>query len=269
MAAAAKTILITGTSSGIGLAAAQLFHSKGWNVVATMRNPAKAPAELKQLAPQERILVTRLDVSDFESIEPAVKEGISKFGKIDVLVNNAGYGQNGLFEAISREKARAQFEVNVFGVMDVTRVILPHFRANKSGGIVNISSGTGSWALPISTMYSASKYALEGFTESLSYECASQNIFRYAAEMPPSTAELGLHDYDEFLKKTSESFKKMIGAAATTSQDVASTIYGAVTDGTDRLRYWIGDDARGFVKAKYGSKNDEEYMTYMRSFFKD
>jgi short-subunit dehydrogenase len=169
--------------------------------------------------------------------------------------------------------------------MDVIRVILPHFRANKSGGIINISSGTGSWALPTSTMYSASKYALEGFTESLSYECASQNVFvktviphggitgnnfvqRYAAELPPSTAELGLQDYDEFVRKTTESFKKMIGGAATPSDDVARTIYEAATDGTDKLRYWIGQDARGFMKAKYGSKDDGEYMNYMRSFFR-
>ena len=169
--------------------------------------------------------------------------------------------------------------------MDVTRAILPHFRANQNGGIVNISTGTAFWSLPTSTPYSASKFALEGFTESLSYEAASQGVFvksviphggitgnnfvqRYASEMPESTSNLGLQDYDEFLKKTTASFQKMIGGAATSSDEVSATVYEAVTDGTDRLRYFIGNDARGFLKARYNSKNDEEYMTYMRSFFK-
>ena len=169
--------------------------------------------------------------------------------------------------------------------MDVTRAILPHFRANQNGGIVNISTGTAFCSLPTSTPSSASKFALEGFTESLSYEAASQGVFvksviphggitgnnfvqRYASEMPESTSNLGLQDYDEFLKKTTASFQKMIGGAATSSDEVAATVYEAVTDGTDKLRYFIGNDARGFLKARYNSKNDEEYMTYMRSFFK-
>ena len=98
MASAAKTILVTGTSSGIGLATVKLFHSKGWNVIATMRNPAKAPADLKELDPQDRVLVTKLDVTDWDTIEPAIQEGIAKFGKIDVLVNNAGVGMPSISE---------------------------------------------------------------------------------------------------------------------------------------------------------------------------
>ena len=101
---------------------------------------------------------------------------IARFGRIDALINNAGFGRYGLFEAIPREKIQEQFDVNVFGVMDVTRAILPHFRKNKGGMIVNVSSGAGIFTLPMISLYCATKYALEGFSESLAYELASQNI---------------------------------------------------------------------------------------------
>lgn len=176
--------------------------------------------------------------------------------------------------------------------MDVTRLILPHFRASKSGtpvhGIVNVSSGAGFWGLPISTMYTSSKFALEGFTESLSYELLSQNIFvksviphggvsatsflnRTWSEMPQGE----LKDYDEFMANTTESYKKMIGGVSISSEDVAKKVLEAVQDGyaegnvakKERLRYWIGNDARGFVKTRYSSKDDEEYMNFMRGYF--
>src|SRR6266478_25943 len=167
-----KTILITGTSSGLGKTAAKHFASCGWNVVATMR----APEQEKELAGLSDVLVTRLDVEDRESIQLAIEAGIARFGKIDALINNAGFGLFGVFESISREKVQEQFDINVFGVMDVTRAILPHFRKNKDGLIINVSSGAGVFTLPMLSLYCASKFALEGFSESLSYELASQNI---------------------------------------------------------------------------------------------
>lgn len=132
-----KTIFITGASSGIGLASVLLFHSRGWNVVATMRNPTNAPSVLTSLstshesppspssASDSRILITRLDVTDYDSIEPALKAGVDRFGKIDVLLNNAGYGQQGLFEAISREKVKEQYDVNIFGTSGRMHPSLP------------------------------------------------------------------------------------------------------------------------------------------------
>src|SRR2546422_4940572 len=162
---AKKTVLITGTSSGFGKAAARLFAKKDWNVVATMRRPE---AE-KELVGLDDILVTRLDVQDHSSIAEAIEAGIARFRRIEVVINNAGFGLFGLFEATPLEKVREQFEVNVFGVMDVTRSILPHFRKNKGGLILNVSSGAGVFALPMISLYCASKFALEGFSESLSY----------------------------------------------------------------------------------------------------
>lgn len=165
--------------------------------------------------------------------------------------------------------------------MDVTRALLPHFRAQGGGGIIMVSSGAGFWSLPLSTMYSASKFALEGFTEALSYECGSQNIFvksvvphggvmqtdfmRRAMTRIPQAEQLS--DYAQFQTKIWASFSKMGAAMSITSADVAKTVLEATTDGTDRLRYWTGNDTRGFVKARYESKDDEEYMRYMRSFF--
>src|SRR5258708_19735592 len=132
-----KTALITGCSSGFGRAAALYFAERGWNVAATMR----APDQEKDLAAKNGVLVTRLDVQDPESIERGVRAALDRFGRIDALVNNAGFGLFGIFEATSREKIAAQFAVNVFGVMDVTRAVLPHFRAAGGGVILNVGSG--------------------------------------------------------------------------------------------------------------------------------
>ncbi|MEI9863930.1 MAG: SDR family NAD(P)-dependent oxidoreductase [Limisphaerales bacterium] len=134
-----KTVIITGTSSGIGNTTAKHFATKGWNVVATMRNPDDA----KDLTDFRDVLVTRLDVQVRTSIDRAIELGIAHFGRIDAVVNNAGYGLFGLFESTPREQILEQFGVNVFGVMDVTRAILPHFRKNKSGLVINVSSGAG------------------------------------------------------------------------------------------------------------------------------
>lgn len=150
-----KTVLITGTSSGIGKAAAKLFARNGWNVVATMRNPATET----DLAGLSHLLVTRLNVQDRASIGQAIEAGVARFGRIDTLINNAGFGLFGLFEATSREKIQEQFDVNVFGVMDVTRAILPHLRKNQGGLILNASSGAGIFTLPTISLYHASKFA--------------------------------------------------------------------------------------------------------------
>ncbi|KDQ15094.1 hypothetical protein BOTBODRAFT_65719 [Botryobasidium botryosum FD-172 SS1] len=276
------TIIITGTSSGIGLASAKLFYEKGWNVVATTRSPDLADAELKQLDPS-RVLILRLDLQDFNTIAPAVETAIRKFDKIDLLLNNAGYGQSGIFEMISREKIQKQFDVNLFGLMDVTRALLPHFRANQSGGIINVSSGAGLFTLPMLSLYCASKFALEGFTEALSYELASQGVFvksviphggvtstnfnaRSIEATPMDLSEAP--SYGPFVAKTKESYENMTAARTISSKDVAQVIYAAATDGTDKLRYLIGNDTRGFIKARYESNTDEEYLSHMRSFFK-
>lgn len=270
-----KTILITGTSSGFGKATARHFARQGWNVVATMRRPEEE-RELSQLAD---VLVTRLDVQDRATIAAAIEAGIARFGRIDALVNNAGFGLFGLFEATPREKIAEQFEVNVFGVMEVTRAILPHFRWNKAGLILNIGSGAGVFTLPMLSLYCASKFALEGFSEALSYELASQNIVvkiiepggvvstnfgqRSGAEAAQNVA---LPDYDAFVAHTQTVFAGLRAARLATEDDVAQVIYDAATDGTDRLRYVATEDIKPLVRARRET-SEQDYIALMRARF--
>ena len=271
-----KTIFITGASSGIGKASAALFARAEWNVIATVRTPGGGT----ELADMPNVLVVPMDVRDLASIHAAIDAGLARFGRIDVLVNNAGYGQYGIFEGIAREKVQEQFDVNVFGVMDVTRAFLPHFRKNQSGVIINISSGAGFYTVPMISLYCASKFALEGFSEGLAYELASQNItvkivephggvtstsFNERAARHRAT-DTTLSDYDVFVKRMGESFAKMSAGRTTSADDVAQVIHTAATDGTDRLRYLVGNDTRGFVQARQ-TLPDDEYVKYMRSHF--
>ncbi len=270
-----KTVLITGTSSGFGKTAARLFANNGWNVVATMRRPATE----KELVGRDDVLVTRLDVQDRPSIAEAIEVGITHFGRIDALINNAGFGLYGLFEATPIEKVREQFDVNVFGAMDVTRAILPHFRNNKGGLILNVSSGAGVFTLPLLSLYCASKFALEGFSESLSYELASQNIVVKIIEPggvlstnfgkrsgEEAARNASLEDYDAFVADTNAIFAGLRAARLATEEDVARVIFEAATDGTDQLRYVATRDIAPLVKARRET-SEQEYITYMRSRF--
>jgi NAD(P)-dependent dehydrogenase (short-subunit alcohol dehydrogenase family) len=270
-----KTVLITGCSSGLGKTAAKFFAKKAWNVIATMRQPEQE-TELGNLSD---LLVTRLDVQDRASITEAIESGITRFGKIDALINNAGFGLFGVFEATSREKIQEQFDVNVFGVMDVTRAILPHFRNNKGGLIINVSSGAGVFTLPMISLYCASKFALEGFSESLSYELASQNIGVKIVEpggvvstdfgkrsRQEAAHNIALADYDEFFAHTNAIFDGLRAQRLATEEQVAEVIFSAVTDGTDQLRYVATNDIAPLVKARRET-SEQEYITFMRSHF--
>ena len=273
-----KSILITGASSGIGKACAKLFAANGWNVIATMRDPAKG----QELRNAGNILVGRLDVQDNKSIELAVGEGLRRFGGIDVLLNNAGYGQYGVFEAIPRRKVLEQFEVNVFRPMDVNRAVLPAMRKAGSGVIINMSSGAGIFTLPMISLYSASKIALEGFSEALSFELLPLGIVVKIVEphggvnatrfnkraAAGNAAATELDDYRAFMQRSAEAFSRMSAARLIDSDDVAKVVYEAATDGTERLRYLVGNDTRGFIKAR-AELPDQEYVEFIRSHFRE
>lgn len=270
-----KTVLITGTSSGIGKATALHFAQQGWNVIATMRSPEKET----ELIGKINVLVTRLEVTETDSIKSAISAGIEKFGQIDVLVNNAGYGQQGLFEATASEKIKAQFDVNVFGTMNVMRAILPHFRAQKEGAIINVTSVAGRVTSPLLSVYCSSKFAVEGFTESLAYEVESQNIKvkivepgyiatdfyeRTAAEFAFDPA---LTDYNKFNEEMNSFYASAANAAVFTSEDVANVIFTAATDGTYQLRYVAGPDMEPMINVR-NSKPDQEYVDFLRGMFR-
>jgi len=167
-----KVVLITGASSGIGNESAKLFQSKNWKVAATMRSPEKAE-DLQRIVD---IACIRLDVTDPESIRSAIKESLEKFGRIDAVVNNAGYGLVGPFEAATDEQIERQFQTNVFGLMNVCREILPYFREQKRGFIVNVASLGGRVSFPFYSIYNSTKWAVEGFSEALRYELEPLHI---------------------------------------------------------------------------------------------
>ena len=251
-----KTIFITGASTGIGRETAKLFHSKDWNVVATMRNPGNE-TELSQL---DNVLVTKLDVLDLHSIEKAVKESIQKFGKIDVLLNNAGYGAYGPLESFPRENILRQFNTNVIGLLDVTKALLPHFRQNRDGIIINISSVGGKMAFPFGALYHGTKFAVEGISESLSYEVEEFGGKVKIVEPGAIATDFAGRSFDFNNDETLAEYQPLVGkvlaavqsmfTSASPASVAANVIYEAATDGTNQLRYTAGEDAKALIAGR-------------------
>lgn len=246
----AKTILITGTSSGIGKETAKLFAKKGWNVAATMRSPEKE----KELTLYENVLCLQLDVTKPQSITSAIASTIKKFGSIDVIVNNAGFGLVGPFEAATEEQVAHEIETNVIGVMNVTREIIPHFRKQKSGTIINVASMGGRITFPLYSVYHASKWAVEGFSESLQHELKEFNIkvkiiepgtikTAFYGNSMKLTQKEGLTVYDKFVNKALPYMLKS-GRSGSPPNVIAQLIYKAATDPSWRLRYSGGSNAK-------------------------
>jgi len=244
-----KTVLITGTSSGIGRATALYFSEKGWNVVATMRNPGLRRTDFEG---KENIDVVALDVLNISSIRTAIDYAVTKYGGIDVLVNNAGYATFGPFEASTPDIVRRQLHTNVEGLMDVTREILPVFRSQKQGMIVNVTSAAGRMTYPLYAIYNSSKWAVEGFSEALLFELRPFNIKVKIIEPGIIKTDFyerskdvmkkeGLTDYDH-LVETMMRFEGGLMKRKWYSPPVvvAKTIYQAATDESWKLRYHTG-----------------------------
>ena len=238
-----KTIFITGASSGIGRAAVELFAKKGWNVAATMRSPEKE----QSLQKLENVRLFRLDVTHPETITAAMESALKGFGDIDVLVNNAGYGAVGIFEKAEPEQIQKQFDTNVFGLMNVTRAFLPHFRKRKAGTIINISSVGGRITFPVYSVYHATKWAVEGFSESLQFELRPFNIDVKLVEPAAIKTDFysrskdvfqkkGFPDYDTYEKVTLSNANKF-GEEAPGPEVVAKTIWKAATGNCKKMRY--------------------------------
>ena len=257
-----KTVLITGCSSGFGKLAAKTFSDKGWNVIATMRSPERE-TELTKL---DNVLVTRLDVTDQGSIKEAVEEGLARFGAIHVLVNNAGYGGQALFEQASDETIRAMYETNVFGVMNVTRAVLPDMRRQQAGCIINVTSMAGMMGLPNNSVYSSTKFAVEGLTEGMAFEYKPLNI-SVKSVLPGSypTTRFGantdddLSAGDEELSAYAQNLYTHIqgvtarmaaqGGAEADPQEVADKIYECATSETP-VHNPVGADAEMLAQMK-------------------
>ena len=267
-----KTILITGASSGIGAGTAQLFINKGWNVIASMRNPEKEIA----LADSDQVLLAQLDVLNLTSIENAVNQGIAKFGKIDVLLNNAGYGAYGVLESFSRAQIIRQFNTNVIGLMDVTKAVLPHFRNNKNGMIINVSSIGGKMTFPLGTLYHGTKFAVEGISESLSYEVEQFGGQVKIVEPGAIATDFGgrsldfsndesMAEYQPMVQKVMAGFDEFFKHTSPASK-VAEVIFEAATDGKKQLRYTAGDDAKAIIAQRHET-DDATFLAGMKTQF--
>jgi len=252
-----KTILITGASSGIGQQAALLFQRQGWNVAATMRSPHQ-DTTLRQLP---NVICPALDVTDTASIQTAITATIEQFGAIDVILNNAGYGLIGAFESFTQEQIERQFHTNLFGLMAVTRCALPQLRSRRQGLIINVASFAGRSIFPMYSVYHASKWAVEGFSESLQYELAGHGIrvkiiepgivrTAFWGRSTDRTNATGVNDYDTYGQPVLDLIDNAAGIIATRPEEVANAIWKAATDDSKRLRYVVGVDAHLTLSAR-------------------
>jgi NAD(P)-dependent dehydrogenase (short-subunit alcohol dehydrogenase family) len=267
-----NTILITGASSGIGRATARLFQVKGWNVIATMRDPDKET----ELTALERTLVTRLDVQEIDSISLAVDAGISRFGRIDVLFNNAGYGAYGPLEATPLEKIRRQFDTNVIGLMATTQAVLPYFRKQGAGLILNVSSIGGRMTFPLGTLYHGSKFAVEGFSEALHYELVPLGVRVKIIEPGRVKTDFGGRSFDFSNDASLTEYQPLVQALAralgpgsgegSSPEAVAEVVFTAATDGADQLRYEATPDAVQLL-ARRRAVDDATFFAGMRARF--
>jgi len=248
-----QTVFITGASSGFGRETVKLFHQKGWNVVATMRSPDGAFSDL------DGVLVTRLDVTDKASIASAVSAAVAHFGGIDVLVNNAGYGTLGVLEAAPDAVIHEQFDVNFFGLIDVTKAVLPGMRQRGSGVIINVSSVGGRVTFPFCTLYHATKFAVEGLTESLQYELNPLGIRLKIVEpggyktnfAGRSMGFYGVGGFDGY-KAPYDKFMLQLERWPMSENigEVADVIFSAATDGSEKLRYPVGHEAGPLLETR-------------------
>ncbi len=265
-----KTVLITGTSSGFGRATAQKFHAQGWNVAATMRSPDKET----QLTGLDNLLVARLDVTDPASIDNAVRATLDRFGGLHALINNAGHGGHGIFEEFTDGDIRGMFDTNFFGALNVSRAVLPHFRAHGEGAIVNITSLAGIVSGPTSGVYAATKHALEAMTESMAMEYAPLGIkvrsvapgafaTGFTSAYRDGSAEIGddLKPYADKLRQTIQGVIRDMYANAGEVSLVAEKIFECVTQETP-FRNMVGQDAEA-VAAGLSSMPRQEFLNQM------
>jgi len=275
-----KVALVTGSSSGMGFATAIMLARAGIHTYASMRNLKKSKT-ITELASTENLplQVVQLDVNDKKSVKEAITKIVTEKERIDVLVNNAGYGLFGSLEDVSIEEMKAQFETNFFGVIRVTQLVLPIMRKQKSGTIVNVSSVGGRIGLPVLSAYHSTKFALEGLSESMSYELEpfgirvviiepgvirtnimNSSIIAKKAQDPKSP-------YFSLIQKVENNFKLMMENESSPPEEVAKVILGVVTSENPQLRYTVGNDAATMIQARVSMSDNQFKKMIMQNFF--
>ena len=278
-----KVALVTGSSSGIGLETALVLARSGFYTYASMRNLEKSK-NIIEIANREKLplQIIQLDVNNEESVKRAIDKIVQEKERIDVLVNNAGYGLFGYVEDITIEEIKAQFETNFFGVVRVTQQVLPIMRLRNNGGntIVNISSVGGRMSIPFLSAYNSSKFALEGLSESMAYELEPFGIRVVIIEpgfirtniMNSSILTKKALDpnspYFSFTQKLANHFNSTLNNTSTSTppEEVAKTILNAITSKNPKLRYTVGNDAAAIIQAKR-DMTDEEFGEMIKKQF--
>jgi NAD(P)-dependent dehydrogenase (short-subunit alcohol dehydrogenase family) len=274
-----QVAVVTGSSSGIGYETSLILARNGFLTYATMRNLNKSE-NMKLIVAKENlpIQIKQLDVTDDVSVKNAIQEISSEAGHIDVLVNNAGYGLNGAFEDLAMDEIKAQYETNVFGLVRTTQAVLPIMRRQKSGTIVNISSGAGRFGFPGSSAYVSTKFAVEGLSESMSYELEPFGIKVVIVE--PGVIRTNFVDgmvvakksqdpnspYSQITQKIATGFEEMMKNASSADL-VAKVVLDAITDENPSLRYLAGSDVETWLGGKRKIA-DEEFLKVMKQNLK-
>ena len=274
-----KVAIVTGSSSGIGYETALLLARNGFRTYATMRNLKKAK-DISDIAKREQLQLhtIELDVTNEKSVNKAIKNIKSDAGRIDVLVNNAGYGLTGSLEDLSMNEIKEQYETNVFGLIRVTQAVLPTMREQKSGIIVNLSSIGGKMAMPLSSPYIGTKFAVEGLSESIAYDLEPFGIKVVIIEPGAIKTNFGtgMVVAEKNLNPSSPYFKGMQQLQGTLNSliqngslpsKVAEVILNAITTPNPNLRYTVGDDAAMLVQ-KRKELPDPEFQKFVSGFFK-
>jgi NAD(P)-dependent dehydrogenase (short-subunit alcohol dehydrogenase family) len=279
---AQSVALVTGSSSGIGFETALILARSGFHTYASMRNLEKSK-NITQITSKEKLSlqVVQLDVNDDRSVKGAIDKIVAEDQRIDVLVNNAGYGLFGALEDLSTEEIKAQFETNFFGALLVTQQVLPVMRKLKSGTIVNMSSVGGRIGIPGLSAYHSTKFALEGLSESISYELEPFGIRVVIIEpgfirtniMNSSIIAKKALDpktpYYSLIQQVQRSFKSAMenSSASSPPEEVAKVILQAVTSESPKLRYAVGNDADNMIKAKT-TMSDTEFGGLIKQQFR-
>jgi NAD(P)-dependent dehydrogenase (short-subunit alcohol dehydrogenase family) len=261
-----KTIFITGASTGLGKATAKLFASKGWKVIATMRNTENG----KELTLIDNITLLPLDVTNPAQIKETTQKAIAA-GDIDVVFNNAGYGLMGPLESTTDDQLVRQLNTNLLGVIRVTQAFIPYFREKQSGLFISTTSIGGLITFPFSSVYHATKWALEGWSESMAFELKKIGVGiktvspgGIKTDFLNRSADMSSHPaYQEWVEKMFAAFSE---DHFTPADQIAAVVYEAATDGNDKLRYVAGEDAKALYSQRLQS-GDEAFRKQMEQTF--
>jgi len=270
-----RTVLVTGCSSGIGLATCHVLSRNNFMTYGTVRNLPKAK-KIQDLINRENLSlkILRLDVNDNQSIKLAVKKILTDTGRIDVLINNAGYGMFGPVEEITTQEVKKQFETNFFGTIRLIKAIVPIMRKQGNGTIVNISSMVGRFGVPLNSAYVSSKFAVEGLSESISFELEEFGI-RVIVIEPGVVKSDFFHNvkvkgmnlespYHKLMERRVNFLDKAMKNSLTSSYDVADTILEALNSKDPKFRYVIGNDATNSLRMR-NSLSDRKFMEWIRA----